>query len=130
MRCTQSKALEPGPLIAWNVPGRSKLGQAPGGLADFVVFAATRDLGVRVDPRLHGGVLLELMLPHSAVHERRGPCCRVPAAAGIVTGDALFALVYGLLIVGGVRTAGLQASGDHVPTTLAARFLAALLRPE
>ena len=49
------------------------------------------------------------------------------AAAGIITGDALFALDYGLAIVGGVSTVGLHASEGYVPTTLAAGLLLALL---
>jgi branched-subunit amino acid permease len=49
------------------------------------------------------------------------------AAAGIITGDALFALDYGLAIVGGVSTAGLHAPEGHVPATLAAGLLLAVL---
>jgi uncharacterized oligopeptide transporter (OPT) family protein len=49
------------------------------------------------------------------------------AAAGIITGDALFALIYGLLIVGGVSTAGLHAGEGFEPTTLAGAALLLLL---
>jgi uncharacterized oligopeptide transporter (OPT) family protein len=49
------------------------------------------------------------------------------AAAGIITGDALFALIYKLLIVGGVSTVGLHAADSYVPTTLAASILLAVL---
>jgi putative OPT family oligopeptide transporter len=49
------------------------------------------------------------------------------AAAGIITGDALFALVYGLLIVGQVSTEGAHAAADYVPTTLTAGIALAVL---
>jgi putative OPT family oligopeptide transporter len=45
------------------------------------------------------------------------------AAAGIITGDALFALIFGLLIVGKVKTETWHAPADYTPTTLAAGVL-------
>jgi len=62
---TQSKVLEEGSLIAWNLAAYECLKQSARGVAELVVFAAAQRGGVRIDPRLHAFIVLALKATRS-----------------------------------------------------------------